>query len=223
MRRQAKFERRSSAVWSRRWLVAAALRSILAVHAAVPSPAAEPPVGPREEGALEAGEGSVSPAPGVLAAPSAVAARKGDPAKGRRNPTAKTAAPKAEIVWETPAPLPLDTTPRWVPVEPSDRSRSAADAAALKGARVTFAAGRVQVQLSGEAAARELRKGDVVGTDTVVRVEPTRVVLRRPAAPGDKEDATVVLKAGKDGLAWVRVYRVPEAEPPVAPGAAAIR
>jgi hypothetical protein len=159
----------------------------------------------------------------VLATPPDTRAAKTDPSKGRRDVAAKASAAGAEIVWETPAPLPVDTTPIWVPVEPKDRSRSAADAGALKGARVTFAAGLVRIQLAGDAAARELRAGDVVGTDTVVRVEPTRVVLRRPAGPGDKDDATVVLKAGQDGLAWVRVYRVREAVPPVVPGAAAAR
>ena len=132
-----------------------------------------------------------------------------------------TASGPAEVVWPQPTPSELpDLSPHWVPVVPSDRGRTSADAGPLKGVRVlSLADGAARLQLVGEPAPRSLHVGDRIGGDTVVRIEATRVVLSRPAAPGEKGEATVVVKAGRGGVGWVRVYSLKGGDPQPTGGA----
>jgi len=210
----------------------------VALRAAAAPQATRPDQTSREPGELRPGRTGLPTSPAVVDTPAstAPASQDGGRAVGGTEPLAAaqttaetaaqtraqhpatTAAPtttgasrpaSAEILWERPTPPVPDLSPRWVPITPSDRSRSSADAGALRGVRVLSITGGVaRLQLPSEPQPRSLRVGDRIGTDTVVRVEAARVVLTRPAGPGEKGDATVVLKPGRDGLGFVRVYRV---------------
>jgi hypothetical protein len=115
-----------------------------------------------------------------------------------------------EIKTGRPPFIPPSTKPGPIAVSrPSAIGTDSADAGRWKGARASkTAAGQADVRLS-DGASLHLRPGDVVGPDTVERIEAGRIVLARRAADSGNAGpklATVVVSFDDSGLGHTRVY-----------------
>lgn len=93
--------------------------------------------------------------------------------------------------------------------KPPAAGGDSADAGRWRGVRaVKTSAGEADVRLA-DGASLHLRPGDLVGTDTVERIEPGRILLARRAvdatAAGPKA-ATVVVSFDEAGVGRTRVY-----------------
>ena len=117
------------------------------------------------------------------------------------------------IVLAHPDPVPLDTSPRPAPVRPADLTRDSIDAGALKNVRLLWSrGGSARVLLStGE---RTVEAGDVIGSDTVKRVEPRRIILTRPPGLEEIGEAKIIVEFDRGGRGHVEVYRHKRDTPP---------
>ena len=114
-----------------------------------------------------------------------------------------------EVKSERPPAVAPSVKPEVVAVIRPATGRDSADAGRWKGARaVKISAGQAEVRL-GDGASLQLRPGDTVGTDTVERIEPGRILLARrgaDAAGSGPKLATVVVTFDEAGLGRARVY-----------------
>lgn len=119
----------------------------------------------------------------------------------------------AEILWEFPPEQPADRALLRVRTKPLRRDRASGNGGLLQTVRaLDWAAGeaRILVPREGE---RVVRAGDVIGTDTVTRVEDHRLRLTRPD-PGQPGPALVVVSFDGRGEPFVRVYSQRNPPPP---------
>ena len=102
---------------------------------------------------------------------------------------------------------------------PPAATGDSADAGRWKGARaIKIRAGEADVRLI-DGSSVHLRAGDVVGADTVDRIDAGRILLSRraaDAAPTGPKLATVVVSFDGSGVARTRIYWLedPKAAPP---------
>ncbi len=117
------------------------------------------------------------------------------------------------IVLAHPDPVPLDTSAHLAPVRPADLTRDAVDAGALKNIRLLWSKnGSARVLLgTGE---RTVGAGDAIGSDTVKRVEPRRIILTRPPGPDETGEAKIIVEFDRGGRGHVEVYRQKRETPP---------
>jgi hypothetical protein len=115
-----------------------------------------------------------------------------------------------EVKMERPPAIAPSLRPGPIAVSrPAAISGESSDAGRWKGVRaVKTSAGEADVRLA-DGASLHLRPGDVVGPDTVERIEPGRILLARraPAAGGaGPKVATVVVSFDDAGAGRTRVY-----------------
>ena len=135
----------------------------------------------------------------VLAAPVWAAAQTASPSPG----------PGEVKVERPPAIAPIIKPGPIVVSRPRALGGDSADAGRWKGVRaVKTSAGEADVRLA-DGASLHLRRGDVVGTDTVERIEPGRILLARRAPDATAAGptvATVVVSFDESGVGRTRVY-----------------
>jgi hypothetical protein len=129
----------------------------------------------------------------------------GDPDAQTAHGGKGTARGGAEILWQFPPEQPDDRAPVRAHLETVRRERPSGNGGLLKTLRaVGWAPGeaRLLIPRQGE---RAVHEGDVLGTDTVTRVEDHRLRLTRPD-PGQPGPAFVVVSFDARGEPFVRVY-----------------
>jgi hypothetical protein len=122
----------------------------------------------------------------------------------------------AEILWQFPPEQPEGPSTVRVQLGPVGRERASGNGGLLGTLRATGwgpGEARLLVPREGE---RLVHAGDVLGTDTVTRVEDHRLRLTRPD-PGQPGPAFVVVTFDARGEPFVRVYSQRNPPPP-APG-----
>ncbi len=156
-------------------------------------------------GSVAAAAGAQTPTPGSA---------QTDSGSGAATPAPGT------VTMELPPDRPIDLTPRVVGITPRDWTRDSADAGDLKGVRLI----RVQdgaAVLALSSGTRTVRAGDLIGSDEVERVETRRIILTRPAGPGEIGEARVIVKFDAQGRGRVRVFSQKLDVPP--PSATTVR
>ena len=128
--------------------------------------------------------------------------------------------PPGEVTSERPPAIAPSVRPGAIEVARRAVTGDSADAGRWKGARsVKVSTGLAEVRLADGASLR-LSVGDVVGTDTVERIEPGRILLARRGAEGAATGpklATVLVTFDAAGVGRTRVYWLQDSKAVVPP------